>query len=505
MKLRPYQLEAIDLARESFAKGNKDIALTLCTGAGKSPITRELVKLFRDKNPDGKIGYFTFRTVLINQMKQTLEGLDVEINTLQAIGKTKTDLYDFIIVDEVHYARNSKLQNNLNAKYKLGLTATPITPDGYALDFDEVIDVVQLADLIDMKFAAPVKVLATSKVDTSKLKTVGKDFSQKDSFDLMSKSSIVKDIVDVYNRYAQGLKTIVYGVNIKHCEQIKDEFVKAGIICDSIHSKKNDTQKSLEAFKNNEIDVLVNCDVLTTGFDAPDIYCLILASPTKSYIKSTQIYGRATRLNPADPNKEALIIDCANVIENTQHPLARFDFTKKKTEKFTKCPACENKMKLLNRRIELVDKYEYNVISNYECSCGETLEQITPKLVNISICDGCGEEFQSIGSLKMESDTKSLSFKMVCECGHERDFREILYTEDEFREVKLKDALENGATWEDVSTILKAECKTAGYKWQYSLRLVDHLKAKRLEPKAAIDEIKKIKKMGKKISALMYM
>ena len=146
--LRPYQEKSIALSRKSFAKGNKEICLCLATGSGKSIIARKIVEAFREKSPNGKIAYLTFRNVLINQMKDTLKGLNVEIDTLQAKGKNPTEMYNLVLIDEAHYAKNSKLQNNINSKYKLSLTATPITSDGYALDFDEIIDVVQLADLI---------------------------------------------------------------------------------------------------------------------------------------------------------------------------------------------------------------------------------------------------------------------------------------------------------------------------------------------------------------------
>ena len=92
-QLRAYQEDAIQKARESLARGNKRICLTLATGSGKSPIAREIISKFRDKNKTGKVAYFTFRNVLINQMKDTLKGLDVEIGTLQKFGKNETDLY----------------------------------------------------------------------------------------------------------------------------------------------------------------------------------------------------------------------------------------------------------------------------------------------------------------------------------------------------------------------------------------------------------------------------
>jgi len=501
--MRNYQIEAINKARESFAKGNKRICLSLATGAGKSPIAREIITKFREKNKTGRVAYFTFRNVLINQMKETLKGLDVEIGTLQKHGKNETDLYDLVLIDEVHYASESKLQNNIKSKYILGLSATPIDSYGNTLDFDEIIDIVQLPDLIKLGYASPVKVLSTSKVDTSSLKTVGGDFNQKQAYELMSKSTIKKDIVDVYKKYALGLRTIIYCVNIQHAEELKKEFIEAGINCDSVHSKKADTEKVLKDFKDNKINLLLNCDMLTTGVDLPDIYCLILASPTKSTIKAVQIYGRATRLNPLDPNKEALIIDCANVIMNTQHPLDKLDFNKKKQDKNKMCK-CGLKYKLINRQTKPLSDTEYVVISDYKCDCGntETVENI--KIVNVSICEGCGEIFESVGGLQIESKKDSINFDLQCKCcGHKRKFREILLTNDELKEIEYNSAFKSDK-WNDIMIILKAEVKKCGYKWQYSERLFDRLQNTCSSPTEAIDKIKFVMKSGKKISQLMY-
>lgn len=503
-ELRNYQKEAIQKARISLSKGNKRIALTLCTGAGKSPIAREIIRLFREKNPKGKIGYFTFRTVLINQMKQTLSGLDVEIDTLQAKGKTETELYDLVIIDEVHYASDSKLQNNIKSKYIIGLTATPIDSYGNALEFDEIIDVIQLVDLINLGYASPVKVLSTSKVDTSSLKTVAGDFSQKQSYELMSKSQIKKDIVEVYNKYAKGLKTIVYAVNIKHCEELLKEFLDAGIKADSIHSKKNDTKRALEDFANNKIDVMINCDVLVTGFDAPDIYCLILASPTKSLIKSTQIYGRATRLNPLDPNKEALIIDSAEVIKNTQHPLQRFDFTKTKKDNSKTCK-CGLKMKISDRSIIPVNDFEYISRTDYKCECGLTDYVENLKLINLEVCAGCGETFKSNGIVLNKND-KGLSFDLTCICGESKPFRTIEYSNEELKEIEYSQIEQKeDKSWSDLEFIIKAEVKKDGYHHRYAIRLLDSFKNKKLNPNFIIDKLKQLRKQNRKISALMYL
>lgn len=207
---------------------------------------------------------------------------------------------------------------------------------------------------------------------------------------------------------------------------------------------------------------------------------------------------------PNNPNKEALIIDCANVIADTQHPLQRFDFNRTKQEKFTKCKECGSKTKLINRKIEIIDKYEYVVKNTYQCeSCAAVQEVDNLKCANLSICEGCGKEFQSQGSLQMKKDDKGIEFNMVCICGHERLFRGLEYSKEELQELKLNDAL-NGATWKDVSIILKAECKKNNYHWKYSERLIETLKNKKIEPKQAIEKIKMVLRTGQKLAALNY-
>ena len=500
-KLRDYQLKAVNEARNSFAKGNKKICLTLCTGAGKSPIAREIISRFREKNSNGKVAYLTFRTVLINQMKETLKGLDVEIGTLQKYGKNQTEMYDLVLIDEAHYAFSSKLQNNINAKYILGLSATPIDSYGNALEFDDIVDIVQLKDLIDMGFASPVKVLSNSNVDTSELKSRAGDFVVKEAYDLMSKASVQKNIVETYTRFAKGLKTIVYGVNIKHCEQLKDEFIKAGFKCDSVHSKKRNTDLSLQRFKDGEIDILVNADILTTGFDAPDIYCLILAAPTKSVIKAVQIYGRATRLNPKDPNKKALILDCAEVIKNTVHPLEKLNFSKKKQDKNKMCE-CGKPFKLINRVSNHLNEFEYVVISDYKCDCGATDRVENIKVINHTICESCNEIFTSSGVV-MDQTSNAINFDLTCNnCGHKRKFREILLTNDELKEVKYNEAFKKD-DWDSVKLILKTEAKKVGYHWKWTERCIEMLMAK-YSATEAIDKIKAVLKSGKKIGSVMY-
>jgi len=323
--LRPYQIEAIDLIKAELKKGHKRVLLALATGAGKSVIARSIAEMAAEKN--NQVLFTAHRTILIDQMKETFKGLsNVTCGTLQSMSRKEHNV-KLIIEDESHFGNGSKMRSKMpDGVITIGLSATPLNGDGSKLEgWDVIIDHIQLCDLIKMGYASPVKCLAPVKPDRDKLKISKGDYDNKEAFDLMAKSSMIGDIVDTYEKYAHGLRTLVFCVNIQHAELLSAEFKARGYRCDSVHSKK-DSGEVLDRFKKHEIDIVTNIDVLTTGFDVPDVYCIILAVPTKSIVKAVQIYGRATRLNPNDPNKTALILDCAGVIEDTIHPLTRMRF-----------------------------------------------------------------------------------------------------------------------------------------------------------------------------------
>lgn len=502
MNLRPYQQKAITEARNSILKGNKKILIALGTGGGKSIIVRSLFEMTLAKKPNAKLLYIVHRTILINQMRNTLKGLNVEISTLQKIGKSPTIEYDLVLSDETHFGHGSKLMGNINYKFFIGVTATPITPNGYPLSgYDDILDIAQLKDLIDWGFMPPLKVLSTSKVDTSKLKVSGKDFNMGASYDLMSKSEIKKDLLNTYEKYAKGLKTIIYCVNVEHSEEVAKEFADAGYRCEAVHSKTDKT--ALEKFKNNELDILTNCDVLTTGLDLPDIYCLMLASPTKSYIKSTQIYGRI-RLNPKDKEKVGLILDCCNVVENTQHPYARFDFTREKQKNKDKLCQCGETMFIAGKKTTLNDKFTFTTITRYKCRCGiyEDVEKMG--CINYNFCSECGNVLTPDNKMEMKQSKKAIEFVITCDCGCDNVQRSILLTDKELKEIKLQETINGANTWDKVYEILKLECKKWNYKWQWSQRCIETLKNKNKTPDEVMKEIEKLQSTNTKIGRLMY-
>lgn len=502
MKLRTYQQDGINLLKQSMAKGNKKILLNLATGGGKSIIIKVIFEMALNKNQNAKLLYVVHRNILIGQMKETLKDLNVDVMTLQKAGRTETDVYDLVLSDETHFGHGSKLFSNINYRYFIGLTATGIKSNGTKLDgFDDVIDVAQLKDLIDLGFMPPLKVYSTPKVETKGLKVTGGDFNNKASFDLMSKSEVVKDIVKVYENNAKGLKTLIYCVNIEHSEMVAKQFRLNGYKCESYHSKTPNRDELFNKYKNNEIDILTNCDTLTTGVDLPDIYCLILAAPTKSFIKATQIFGRI-RLNPNDINKVGLILDVAQVVHNTQHPYDRLNIFKTKEDKNLKKCTCGETMTLVNRDTKILNDFEYLVISKYKCKCGltDTVENI--KLFDEKQCEQCGEIIKGTPIQNKDTD-KSMKFVQICQCGCENVVREILYSDKELKVIQHKENLNSDNDWVKIKAILKDEAKKWNYKHQWVGRAMEILRNK--DSKLVLDKIAYLQANNKKIGSIVYL
>jgi len=66
----------------------------------------------------------------------------------------------------------------------------------------------------------------------------------------------------------------------------------------------------IDRFKRAEIRVLCNCEVLTTGFDAPKVSHVVMARPTVSGVLYEQMVGRGLRGRAFGGTDTCVILDC---------------------------------------------------------------------------------------------------------------------------------------------------------------------------------------------------
>lgn len=253
--------------------------------------------------------YSDFRDTL-GIVKQELMQIDkplvvASIQTLQRrLEKMSPDEFDLIIVDEADLAAAPTWQKCLdyfNHSLRIGLTATPERLDGASLShlFDEIVFDRDIKFGIDNNFLCEIdaiKVKTTLSLDS--VRTTGGELNQKDLRIVDCPERNIQ-IVNKYIEHTNGIPTIAFCVDMEHAKNLCEHFTRQDIRSAFVVSDTTmcpNRKELIQQFKNGEIDVLTNVDILTAGFDYPNVGCIINAAPTKSKRKFLQRIGRGTRL-----------------------------------------------------------------------------------------------------------------------------------------------------------------------------------------------------------------
>jgi superfamily II DNA or RNA helicase len=199
-----------------------------------------------------------------------------------------------------HYAPNTIIE---------GWSATPARQTGKGLGqfYTGIEHVTSVRKLIDQGYLAPVEYWGGATPDMAGIKIVRGDFE----VGKLSKASqmLVGDVVDNWLRLASGRHTIVFAVDIAHCEMLAHRFKAAGVSASALHVRmdQEDRDRVVEDFKAGRIQVLVNVSIASYGFDAPSVNCVVVARKTKSIVLHLQMIGRGMR--PAEDENGRPITD----------------------------------------------------------------------------------------------------------------------------------------------------------------------------------------------------
>jgi superfamily II DNA or RNA helicase len=139
------------------------------------------------------------------------------------------------------------------------------------------------------------------------------DYAQDELGEVMQNENLMADLVESYQRKANGKKIIVFAVNIEHSKQIVENYRRADIQAEHIdaNTPKKEREQILQLFKEGQIRVLSNVDIVSEGFDVPDCEAVQLARPTKSLGLYLQQVGRCMR--PAENKSEGIVLDNAGL------------------------------------------------------------------------------------------------------------------------------------------------------------------------------------------------
>jgi superfamily II DNA or RNA helicase len=223
---------------------------------------------------------------------------------------------DMLVVDEAHHASAStwtRIIKSYPNAFVLGLTATPCRSDGRGLGtlFESLIDCPSIRELIEQGDLVPTRVFAPTKPDLEGIRTVAGDFDEEQLEQRLDKPKLVGDIVTHWHRLAAGLRTVVFAISRAHAVHLRDEFARSDVVACYLDgdTPAQERDSILASLKNGTAEVVVNVGVLSEGWDQPEVQCIVLARPTKSFGLYRQIVGRGLR--PAPGKDHLLVLDHA--------------------------------------------------------------------------------------------------------------------------------------------------------------------------------------------------
>jgi DNA repair protein RadD len=419
MILRDYQTRTVSDLFAWWTKHQEvsDIPLlVLPTAAGKSVICAEIVRQMWDEWPD-----FHPRTVVLVPSKELAEQnaaklqallpadihvgfvsaslgkkqhqADVIVATIGSIHKSAHLLGDIkaVIIDEAHLV-DSKAQgmyrtflsklSELCEFRTAGMTATPFRgnqvwlTDGDDPLFTGIASRVTMRELLDAGFIAPLvppPYEVITRIDASNVGIANGDYKIGELSTEVEKY-LDKVATEATTLAAERKKWIAFTPSVENAESLSDRLNLIGFTSAVVvgETPKKDRENLIRDFRNGKIQCLVTVLALSTGFDVPDVDCIIWCRPTRSPVLYVQGMGRGTRI--ADGKTDCLVLDFTDTVER----MGPVDMVKGRAKRiasnqeapFSICPECG----------------ERNLAAAFVCvHCGATIREEEVKPVDVKV------------------------------------------------------------------------------------------------------------------------
>ena len=341
--LRGYQEKAVDGVRVEYGKGKNRVVLVMPTGAGKTVVFSHITRITASNGK--RILVLAHRKELLTQCGDKLKKNDVDfgylnpsftpsplfkvqVGTMQTVVKRMVKMNfipDLIIVDECHRAMGKTYQDILRFYPKarvLGVTATPIRGDGKPLGefFDAMVvgpnikELIAMGALVAPRTFGPEKYLDFSSVAMVKQEDGSYDYDKKGLEKIVNTKEVTGDAIERYNSICPGVPAVAFCVSIQHAVDTARDFCAAGWKFRAIHgnSEKHpmsdrEREDILRDLKDGRIHGITSVDLVTEGFDAPNLQCAIMLRKTLSEGLYLQMGGRVLRSHPG--KSQAFILD----------------------------------------------------------------------------------------------------------------------------------------------------------------------------------------------------
>ncbi len=340
--LRPYQEQCVKASREAWERGVRRQLIICATGLGKTVMTGKIIADYRARTGN-KFFAIMHREELIEQAREKIswfnggasigiekaasraqDGEDIVLASVQTVGrKDRKRLVQFdpseycgVWIDEVHHAPAmsyievcdyfglyGEKEKVLPSKLLVGTTATPDRLDkmGYDKIFDDVVYRYGLKQAITDGWLCRIKAWSIDTgVDLSSVRRSGGDYIASELSAVVDHEKRTALAVKTWSEQARGIPNLVFCVTKEHAGNVAKAFDAAGarVACVTDDTPAKERASVIDLFRHGQIDVMVNVQVFTEGFDLPEIGAIHLLRPTQSRAMFTQMIGRGTRTAP---------------------------------------------------------------------------------------------------------------------------------------------------------------------------------------------------------------
>lgn len=208
--------------------------------------------------------------------------------------------------DEAHHAVASVLKRVVqyfNTEFTIGLTATDRRPDKKKLEtvFGSYTTSLSLKEAMKKGIVARANVYRIeTNIDLSEVRFNGKDYVNADlekRIRVTSRNDLIVDVLKEYFTDGDAAKRqgIVFCVNVNHANEMAKLLNKSGISAVSYTGQTKHPVQVMADFKSKKIRFLCTCNMISEGWDYPELGILVMARPTLSKVLYLQQIGRGLR------------------------------------------------------------------------------------------------------------------------------------------------------------------------------------------------------------------
>jgi DNA repair protein RadD len=414
-ELRPYQSQALDALDVYWSNGGGHPLVSMATATGKSLVIAWLIRDLMQRVPDLRILLLVHVRELIEQNVEHLLALwpDAPLGiNCAALGRRDLDhpilfasiqsvfrgaeigTRNLVLIDEAHLVPHSGdgMYRSLLDELRLldpnmriaGFSATCFRLDSGRLDegegkiFDNVVfDYGIGAGIRDGWLSSLSSKRTDTQIDVSGVGRRGGEFVESELQAASNIDAVVNGACAEIVKHGAGRRSwLVFCTGVEHARHVRDVLRTFGVATEMVlgETPTDEREEIVTAFKAGEITCLVNVNVLTTGFNVPQVDLLAMLRPTLSTGLYVQMVGRGTR--KADGKRDCLVLDFARNVWR-HGPVDSVDPKSKAAAKpgdvlVKACPGCD----------ELV------AINTYTCSsCGYEWPRPAPKPKHATVAD----------------------------------------------------------------------------------------------------------------------